>query len=83
MAEHLGRDITDLLSSELRVPFEINTPSEVHQDSGVTVVHREDEAVAGYAEFRAESGVDRLSEDNSDILDRVMLIDLQIAFRID
>ena len=74
MAEHLGRDIADLLTFELRVPFEINTPSEVHQDSGVTVVHREDEAVAGHAEFRAERGVDRFSEDDSDILNRVMLV---------
>ena len=83
MAEHLGRNIADLLPIELHVPSEINPPSEVHQDSGVTVVHREDEAVAGHAEFRAERDVDRFSEDDSDILNRVMFIHLQIAFRID
>ena len=33
MAEHLGRDIADLLTFELRVPFEINTTALVE---GVT-----------------------------------------------
>ena len=83
MAEHLGRYISGFLTPELRVPFEIDPASEIHQDSGVAVVHREDETVAGYAEFLSKSSVYGFSKDDSDILNRVVFIDLQIALGID
>ena len=61
MEEHFRRHITDIFSMELRFPDKPGTAREVERDVGVTIVHRQREAVALNAALGAESLADALA----------------------
>jgi hypothetical protein len=68
----------------LRRVHEMRTPADVDDDSRERFVHRQqEEAVAFDADFVAERFLEGLPEHESDILDRVVIIDVGVAGRLD
>ena len=79
MAEHFGRHVADVLAREAGVPDQLDASAEIEQHGGPALVHRQAEAVAADAELRSERSADRLSERDGRILDRMVLVDLQVS----
>src|SRR5690606_15916521 len=61
----------------------IRASAEIDRDLGIRLVHRQQEAVASDAALVAERAFQRLAERQRDVLDRVMLVDVEIAAALD
>ena len=79
MRHELRRQVADAIARELRFEHEERPPAEIDRHLGVRFVHRQQEAVALDAAFVAERLAQRLAERQRDVLDRVVLVDVQIA----
>src|SRR5690606_36777686 len=79
MRHELGRQAADPLARERALEDEIGPPAEVDRDLRVRLVHRQQEAVTADAVLVAERALQRIDERERDLLDRVMLVDLEIA----
>ena len=83
MQEHLGRHLSHPLMMELGIPYQPWAPSEVKGHLTEAVIHRQTEAIALNATLVAQCLKDALAQGNSSILNGMMLIHLQITFRMD
>ena len=81
--EHLRRHLAHLLATELSIPDEPGTTSEIQRHLAQAVVHRKAIAVALYAPLVAESRLDTFAQSESHIFYCVVLIHVQIALAAD
>src|SRR5690606_2967767 len=79
----LGRQLADALPRERALEDEIRPAAEIDRDLRVRLVHRQQETVPADAAFVAERALQRFAERERDVLDRMMLVDLEVAAALD
>ena len=79
MRHELRRQVADALARELRLEDEVRPAAEIDRHFGIRFVHRQQETVALDAALVAERFAQRLTQRQRDVLDRVVLVDVQIA----
>ena len=83
MKEHLGRHVAYLFALEIGVPDDPVPSSQIHSHAGEAVVHRHCEAIAVDAAFVAKGQRERFAQRDSDVLDSVVFVDMQVALGLD
>src|SRR5690606_1245160 len=83
MRHELRRQLADALARERPFEHEVRPAAEVDRDLGGRLVHRQQEAVASDAALIAERALERLAERERDVLDRMVLVDVEVAAAFD
>ena len=84
VVHELGLQIADLEDVDSQIDRGVRASAEIDRGDGQRLVHRHDE-VAGAVDAAPlpERGRDRLAERDAEVLDGVMLIDVEVARRVD
>ena len=80
MKEHLCRHLADHFALEFRIPDDPVPSAEIDRDLSQTVIHRQTKPVSLHSSFLPSASRKRFAESDRDVLDRVVLVDVQIAF---
>ncbi len=84
LANQLNVEVADLLGRKADVEDEERPPRNVERDPRQRFIHRQEAVgIADDAALVAERFGERLAERNADVLDRVVLIDLEVALGAD
>ena len=79
MEKHLGRHIAHLLTMELSLPNQPRPAAEIEGHLAKAIVHRQAKAVTLNATLVAQSLGDSLTQGDGGILNRMVLVHLQVA----
>ncbi len=80
VADHFSRHFTDRIPREVRIEHQIAAPGQVYADLCLALVHRQQEAVPGNAALVVQRRAQGGAQTDRDILDRVVFVDVQVAF---
>lgn len=84
LTEQIDIEGADLCAGKRHVQFETGTTGEIDNDTRQRLIERHiGVAVTGHALFVADGFIDSLTERNTDIFDRVVRIDMQVALGFD
>ena len=83
MEEHLRRHIAYPFATELSLPYQPRPASEIECHLCQTIVHRQTETIPLYATLVAQGLGNTLSQGESRILNRMMLIHMQVTLAAD
>ena len=79
VGHELGRQLADLVATERPFEHEVRTARQIDGDTRERLVHRQHESVPVDAVLVAKSRLQRLSQRERAVLDRVVLVDVQVA----
>ena len=84
LTDALSRQITDLLSNERHIVSEYSAPTKIQSYQDKRFIHRHMNAAVPLDRVRlVECLAESFAKDDSNVLDRVMIIDVKVAFRTD
>src|SRR5450432_923574 len=79
MRNQLGGQLPDALAIEFSIPDEVGPAAKIEGYLRFRLIHGQQKPVARNASFIAECRAQRRSQRQRAVLDRMMLIDLQVA----
>lgn len=77
--DHFGRQISDMAVLELGLEREVRTTGNVECTACKRFIHRKQEAEAADAALVAQGQPQRFAERESDVFDRVVIVDLKVS----
>ena len=82
MEEHLGRHFANLFALKLRIPHQPGTATKIETDLAEAIIHRQGIAVTLDAPLTAQRLIEALAQRQTGVFNRVVLIDVEVAFHL-
>src|SRR5689334_7819306 len=82
MEKHFSRHITNLITGELRIPYDPVPATKINEDLGLAFIHWQGKAITLYSPLVSKGFSDCFSQCNTCVFNRMMFVNMQVALRI-